>query len=154
MDQSQPNLGPRPDDQPCGFICRPQVCSAMSDIGDPLLLLLLLLSMLLLLLLPSSPGARPGDTVRRRSPIVTCGADQRSIARSLAPSSVPLQLACLPKPSTSSSSSTIDHHQICTRRPPAWNFACVPMLCRGTAPWQQTASRLCRRLHCHRRRKV
>ena len=55
----------------------------MSDIGDPLLLLLLLLSMLLLLLLPSSPGARPGDTVRRRSPIVTCGADQRSIARSL-----------------------------------------------------------------------
>jgi len=53
----------------CGFICRAlsQVCSAMSDIGDPLLLLLLLLSMLLLLLLPSSPGARPGDTVRRQS---------------------------------------------------------------------------------------
>ena len=115
----------------------------MTDIATPLLLLLLLLLLRLLpLLLPSSPGARPGDTVRRPSPIVTRGADKRSIARTLARSfarsvlaRLPLQLTCLPKPSTSSSSSTSDHHQICILRPPArvaWIFASVPRLYRGT----------------------
>ena len=52
--------------------------------------------------------------------MVSRGADKRSIARSLA------------RWRTKTIHKQQHHHQIRILRPPAWNFACVPRLCRGT----------------------
>ena len=107
----------------------------------PLLLLLLLLLRLLPLLLPSSPGARPGDTVRRPSPIVTRGADKRSIARTLVrsfgPPSVALACSSLayqnhPPAAAAPAAAVTTTRFVSCARPPAWIFACVPRLYRGT----------------------